>query len=667
MPYASGMAAAFGKKMKKGISGGWLKRVLVGEPRDISGRDVFKSVSLVPVLAWIGLGADGLSSSCYGPEESFKALGGHIALAPLIALACILTIAVICASYSQIIEAFPGGGGGYLVASKLLSPATGAVSGCALLIDYVLTIAISVASGSDALFSMLPPALQPWKLAFSIAVLGLLTLINLRGVKESVLIWTPVFFIFIATHGIAIAYAAFSHFGDFSQAFASSSADLKATSSQLGLLGILALLVHSYSVGAGTYTGIEAVSNGLPILREPRVATGKRTMLYMGVSLAIMVGGLLLAYLLCHVEPKEGMTLNAVLFAKLSSSWAWGGGAFSWAAMLSAAALLFIAAQTGFLDGPRVLANMASDRWFPSRFALLSDRLVAQNGILLMGAASLFVLCAASGSVALLVVLYSINVFITFTLSQAGMVRHWWRERKNVPGWKSKLALNGVGVLMTGFILLTLCFVKFWEGGWITLLATGLLVGAAFMTRSHYRRVQSRLSKLDSLAPALSSSVPSILEDGKAETGTAAIFVNGFNGLGLHTLLGVGRIFPRSFGRYVFVQVGLVDAGNFKGASELERLKAHLEEEAGKYVAETRRQGYEACSFNQIGCDFVQTAEELAGKVRAKYPNAVFFGGQLVFKEESIMDRLLHNYAIFAIQKELYKKGMPLVIMPIKV
>ena len=149
------------------------------------------------MFAWVGLGADGLSSSCYGPEESFKALGGNTHLSLFVALACVITIVAICASYSQIISLFPTGGGGYLVASKLLSPSAGVVSGCALLIDYVLTVTISVASGADALFSLFPDSAQHFKLGFAVAGVVGLTLINLRGVKESVLIWVPIFTVFV--------------------------------------------------------------------------------------------------------------------------------------------------------------------------------------------------------------------------------------------------------------------------------------------------------------------------------------------------------------------------------------------------------------------------------------------------------------------------------------
>ena len=192
----------------------------------------------------------------------------------------------------------------------------------------------------------------------------------------------------------------------------------------------MALLLKSYSMGAGTYTGIEAVSNGLPILREPRVKTGRRTMVYMGVSLALTVAGLLIAYQLYAVEISPDKTLNAVLFEKMTAGWSHpAGSAFVIVTLFSEAALLIIAAQTGFLDGPRVLANMALDRWFPAQFANLSERLVTRNGVLLMGCSGFIMMLATHGSVDLLVIFYSINVFITFSLSQAGMVRHWWQER----------------------------------------------------------------------------------------------------------------------------------------------------------------------------------------------------------------------------------------------
>lgn len=662
-------------RMSTGNRRGWLRSIFVGKARDLSDKTLFHKVSLVAVLAWVGLGADGLSSSCYGPEETFKALGSHAALAPFIALASMATIAIICASYSQIIELFPGGGGGYLVASKLLSPSAGVVSGCALLVDYVLTIAISIASGADALFSVFPASWLAWKLPFAVGSVALLTLLNLRGVKESVLLSVPVFFVFVGTYGFGIGYALVTHLGVLPEVMARIGSDLGNAHSQLGWLGLFLILVRAYSVGAGTYTGIEAVSNGLPILREPRVATGKRTMLYMGISLALTVGGLLLAYLLYRVAPQEGKTLNAVLFETMTASWPVSvARTFVWVAMFSAAALLLIAAQAGFLDGPRVLGNMALDRWFPSRFAMLSDRFVAQNGILLMGGAALLVLLLTRGSVGLLVVLYSINVFITFTLSQIGMVRHWWTERGVAPHWKKKLAVNTVGFFLTAFILVMLSATKFSEGGWITLLVTSVFVATAFLTRRHYRNTSRELARLDELIPAVSTDSTAPVGSPKVNLAvcdptarTAAVFVNGFNGLGVHTVLSITRMFPGVFKNFVFVQIGLVDAGNFKGAGELENLRRHISTDVARYADYIRGQNFYSETVTEVGNDVVETANEVAAEIMKRFPHAVFFGGQLVFAKESRLTRLLHNFTVFTLQRKFFRQGVPFVVVPIRV
>src|ERR1035441_4022708 len=319
--------------------GGKLKTALIGKSRDISDKRIFHKLSLIAFFAWVGLGADGLSSSCYGPEEAFKALNGHIYLSLFVAAASGF---ILSASYSQIIELFPTGGGGYLVASKLLSPTVGVISGSALLIDYVLTITISVASGADALFSLLPASGLHYKLIVEIAGVCLLTLLNLRGAKEAVLPWVPIFIAFVLTHAFVIAYGLGTHLAVFPEVWQRTSVDISVSHHELGWLGMALLVLRAYSMGAGTYTGIEAVSNGLPILREPRVHTGKRTMHYMAISLSVTVAGLLLCYLLYRVAPESGKTLNAVLFERLTASWPHGAAlAFIVVTLASEAALLF--------------------------------------------------------------------------------------------------------------------------------------------------------------------------------------------------------------------------------------------------------------------------------------------------------------------------------------
>jgi len=651
----------------------WLKNIFIGKARSLSDEKIFHKVSLIALFAWVGLGADGLSSSCYGPEAAFLALKQHTFLSVFVALASVLTIVIICLSYSQIIELFPAGGGGYLVASKLLSPRVGVVSGCALIVDYVLTISISIASGADALFSLAPPHWQHWKITFAAGGVVLLTLLNLRGVREAVLIWVPVFFLFLLTHGFAIGYALFTHAGEMPQLVSGVGADVGRTYSEIGFFGMLMVILRAYSLGAGTYTGIEAVSNGLPVLREPRVQTGRRTMLYMGLSLSLTVAGLLVAYLLFHIAPVDGKTLNAVLFEQLSAHWPVAlGKTFIFLALFSAAALLLIAAQAGFLDGPRVMANMALDRWFPVRFATLSDRLVTQNGILLMGGAALFVLVLAHGSVELLVVLYSINVFITFSLSQLGMVRHWWLHRATESHWRKKLFINGIGLTLTGGILISLCVVKFFEGGWVTLVATGALIAATFWVHRHYQQTRAQLRRLDELAhvadtPAPKSQPQSPPRALDPQGRTAVILVNGFNGLGLHTLFAVVRMFPNLYQNFVFAQVGVIDAGNFKGATEVENLRRHVGGEVERYAAYMRARGCPAEARFVIGTDVVEEATGLCADIARQFPNSQVFAGQLVFPNDSFLTRLLHNYTVFALQRRFYREGWPMLILPIRV
>ena len=646
-----------------------VKNLLIGRKRDLTERGLFHKLSLVALLAWVGLGADGVSSSCYGPEEAYRVLLTHPSLAVFIAAMTATTVVIICISYSQIIALFPTGGGGYVVASRLLSPSAGVVSGSALLIDYVLTIVVSVASGMDALFSFLPESWLAWKLAASAAGILFLTVLNLRGVRESVLLLAPVFCLFLATHGFAVLYA----FGSHSRALAALPGDtiqaVHGASAEIGVLGLLALLLRAYSMGAGTYTGIEAVSNGLPILREPRVRTGRRTMVLMAVSLAGMVAGLLVAYLLLGVSPVAGKTLNAVLLERLTAGWpAWLGGGFVKVALVSAAAILFVAAQAGFLDGPRVLASMALDRWMPSRFTALSDRFVTLNGVMIMGGAALVVLLFTRGAVDLLVVLYSINVFITFSLSQLGMVRHWWQVRHEEPRWAPRLAVNAMGLGLTSFILVTLVMLKFHGGGWVTLLMTTALVAAAYAVRRHYDGVRIQLANLNSIVEAAELPAPAgSREFAPTSKRTAVVLVNGFNGLGLHTLFGAVRLFGGGFRRMVFVQIGVVDAGNFKGTDEIERLQAHIKQEAQRYVNFVQARGGEAEAVTAIGHEVLDELGKLVPDLVARYSNLIFFTGQLVFERETIFTRWLHNYTAFALQRRLFLQGLPCAIVPIRV
>src|SRR5262245_17937335 len=425
---------------------------------------IFHHVSLAAFLAWVGLGADGLSSSAYGPEEAFRALGSHAYLAVFLALMIAATVLIISACYSKVIELFLGGGGGYLVATKLLGPRFGVVSGCALIFDYVLTISTSVASGVDQIFSFLPIGWGPYRFIFKMLVLGALVLLNLRGVKESVQVLVPIFLIFVGTHFLMVILAIGEHLFALPQIYIGAIGEARTTATEIGGLATLFIVLRAYSLGAGAYTGIEAVSNGVQILREPKVPNAKRTMAYMAVSLAVMASGIILGYLLTDARPTPGRVMNAILAEKTFGRWAVGGVAIGPALVVltlaAAGSILFVAAQTGFLDGPRILANMAVDNWVPRRFAQLSDRLVTNNGVVLMGIAAAATLMYTRGSVSSLLVMYAINVFVTFSLTLIGMTRHWWQERKRDREWKKGIALQGFGAILCVSILIITIYEK---------------------------------------------------------------------------------------------------------------------------------------------------------------------------------------------------------------
>jgi amino acid transporter len=542
------------------------------------------------------------------------------------------------------------------------------LSGCALLIDYVLTIALSVSSGTDAMFSFLPGSWQVTKLPFAFLVLIILILLNLRGIKESVASLVPIFAVFIITHVILIVYAILTHASNIPSVATNTISDIHSVTSGVGIVGLFLIIVHSYSMGAGTYTGIEAVSNAVPVMREPRVQTAKRTMRLMAISLAFMAAGLMFGYILYNVTYEPGKTLNAVLFEHATKSWGPIGNYFVIITLISEAGLLFVAAQTGFLDGPRVLANMALDRWVPTKFATLSDRFVTQNGILIMGISALVMVFTTSGSVDKLVVLYSIAVFITFILSQAGMVRHWWKVKSEAAHWKRKLFINGVGLIMTAMILVFVTMVKLNEGGWMTLLIIAVFAGVVITIRHHYNETGKFIKELNLNSPKFAEIIRNDTPDNfNMENKTAVLLVNGFNGLGMRALSSIFKLFGGIYKNFVFVQIGVTDAGVFKGADEIKKLQTMINRDAEEYVKLLSSYGYHAESFTSIGTDVVYEVAKLAPDILKKYPNAVFFGGQIVFPHDSLFTRWLHNYTVFASQRKLYAECIPFVVLPITV
>ncbi|HUL68308.1 MAG TPA: APC family permease [Burkholderiaceae bacterium] len=648
-----------------------IRERILGRPRDPLSVQARHSMALVAFLAWVGLGADGLSSSCYGPEEAFRALGVHTHFGLYLAIATALTVFVVSFAYNQIIELFPNGGGGYRIASDLLGPHSGLVAGSALIVDYVLTIAISVAAGVDALFSLLPPKWGSAKLEIALLLIAILLVLNLRGAKESIRVLLPIFMGFFTTHVLLIVVGVGERFAAVPTLVPDTVHETFSLAGETSWFFVAALFLRAYSLGGGTYTGIEAVSNNVQTLKEPRVETGKLTMFYMALSLSFMAGGILLLYLVRNAAPVEGQTLNAVVFSDVLVTLGFEGtqNVVALTVVLAfEAGLLFVAANTGFLGGPSVLANMAADSWLPHQFRYLSSRLVTQNGLIVMGIAAAAVLGITRGEVSVLVVLYSINVFITFTLALAGLTRHWWRRRRDMDRrrWLARMGLSLLGLSICAGILGVTIVAKFFDGGWLTLGITALVIWLCIVIRKHYDAVKVRIKALDAQFESIPFGSQTATPPLAPNEPTAVFLVGSSKGGGMHALLRVQRMFPGLYRNFIFINARAVDAQSYGGAERLAALKIEANSALSFFVNQCRSNGLAATSYLVFGTDAVEELVKLAERVQKEFPQAVFFTSKIVFDDENWLTQQLHNQAALVIQRRLSLQGQPMVILPLK-
>lgn len=643
-----------------------LRKLVLGSPQNPFNPETFRHIALVAFLAWVGLGADGLSSSCYGPEEAYIALGADTHLALYIALAVAVTVFIISLGYNQVIELFPSGGGGYKVATQLLNPYAGLVSGAALIVDYVLTISVSIASCVDSLFSLLPLWILHYKLEAEILLVVLLIFLNLRGMKESIKILLPIFLGFVTIHIALIIYGISPHLHAMGQLIPDTVHQTQHLAKLVGWGAVSSLLLHSYSLGSSTYTGLEAVSNNVNRLADPRVRTGKWTMFYMAISLSFTAGGIILLYLLWHAAPVAGQTLNAVVFHKILGD-SRAGHVLLITTLAFEAGLLLLGANTGFLGGPAVLANMSKDSWLPNRFRHLSSRLVIQNGVIVFGVAAILILLWTRGHISLLAVLYSINVFITFTLSLLGLCVYWARKRSAASArWRWRLVFSIFGFMITCSILFITIYAKFTEGGWVTLLITSAVIVVCIMIKKHYNMVGKKLAELDKqMLPPLKDKVP-LAKPLDPQAPTAIFFIGKDRSVNMHTLLWVLRMFPDHFKNFIFLSAGAVDIESFSGQEALEEMKEHVDESLHYFVTYCQQYGLAAAAFSVYGTDVVDQLITLAKKVGDEFPNSIFFATKLIFEHDNWITRMLHNETPMMLQRRLHLQGKQFVILPMK-
>ncbi|MCL5037119.1 MAG: APC family permease [Chloroflexi bacterium] len=471
------------------------KRFLFGSPieSELEGEERLDNPQALAVLS-----SDALSSVAYGTEEIMRVLilcgTALLALTLPLSLAIVVLIGIVVISYQQTIRAYPSGGGSYIVASENLGRLPGLTAAAALMIDYVLTVAVSSAAGVNALTSAFPN-LFAHRVEITLAVIVLIALINLRGIRQSGNMLSIPTYIFIVSMLVMIGIGVFSYFTG--RAPHAVPYPMETMPQALTLF----LLLSAFSQGCSAMTGIEAVSNGIKVFKSPESKNARKVLIWMGVLLAVMFFGVsfLATRLGVTPDPREQETIVSQM-ARLII----GGGPFYYLIQFSTAIILLLAMNTSYADFPRLSSILAKDRFAPSQFAFRGERLAFNYGIIALTGISMLLVWVFHGSVNALIPLYAVGVFTAFTLSQAGMVVHWWRERGEK--WKVSMIINGVGALTTGIVTLVIAVTKFSHGAWMVLIAIPLVISVFLAIHRHYEL----LAKETAFKPEELSSTPNI-------------------------------------------------------------------------------------------------------------------------------------------------------------
>ena len=466
---------------------------LIGRPlrsRDATHEEIGSTEGLA------ALSLDALSSVAYGPEAIALVLvtAGAAALHYLlpISLAIVGLLAILVLSYSQVIEAYPNGGGAYAVARENLGTTVSQVAAAALVVDYILTVAISISAGVEALSSAFPVLLRG-TLPLCLLILAVITLMNLRGVGDSARAFLLPTIMFIVGLMALLAWG-FVH------------PALPVTHLPLPPARPVPLffLLTAFAAGCTALTGVEAIANGVPLFREPRVVRAKRTEWLLGGILGLMLLGLAILTIRFGVLPGGHQTmLSRVMTAAVGRSWAY------YVVSLAITAVLGLAANTSFGGLPLLASVLARDQYLPHVFAMRGDRLVFSPGIWVLAGAAALLLIASGGNTQALIPLFAIGVFTGFTLSQTGMVVHWWHRRP--PNWKVRISLNGLGALATGVATLLFVGTKFLEGAWVVVVAVPLLVWMFRRVHRHYTQVDAVLEPGQQPAPVVAKVRPVVV------------------------------------------------------------------------------------------------------------------------------------------------------------
>lgn len=466
-----------------------IRAVLVGRPISLH-QELTERLSVFTGLAVFA--SDNISSSAYATEEIMRVLvlagAGALALTMPITVGIVIVLAIVVTSYQQTVAAYPHGGGSYIVAKDNLGTRPGLVAAGALLTDYVLTVAVSIAAGVAALTSIVPE-LFPYRVELGISLIVLIAAVNLRGIRESGAVFAiPTYVYMISIFGL-LAVGFFRFLTGTMPDYDAPAAWLTAEAAEP--LGVL-LILRAFSSGSVALTGVEAVSNGVPAFKPPEPRHAQTVLILMGTSFALIFLGM--SFLASQLGILPDPTEHETVISQVTRTFVGAGTPFHYLVQVSTAVILILAANTAFADFPRLSSILARDGFLPRVFSFRGDRLAFSYGIIVLAAIAVLLVAVFGGSVTSLIPLYTVGVFVAFTLSQSGMVRRWWRLRQQEPGWRRRAMINGIGAVTTGIVAIEVGASKFALGAWIVLILIPVLVALMLFIHRQYRSVADKLA-----------------------------------------------------------------------------------------------------------------------------------------------------------------------------
>lgn len=437
--------------------------------------------------------SDNISSSAYATEEIMRVLAlagaGTLVLTMPITIGIVIVLAIVVTSYRQTIAAYPSGGGSYIVASDNLGTLPGLTAAAALLTDYVLTVAVSVAAGVLALTSIVPE-LFDLRVAIGVGIVIVIAMVNLRGIRESGLVFSIPTYVYLVSILGVLAIGLFRFASGTMPVYHAPAAWLTAAQAAqpLGLL----LILRAFASGSVALTGVEAVSNGVPAFKPPETRNAQRVIVLMGSFFGLIFLGM--SFLVGQLGILPDPTEQETVMSQLTRTFVGAGTPFHYLVQVATAVLLVLAANTSFADFPRLSSILARDGFLPRTFQFRGDRLAFNSGIVVLAVVSILLIVAFGGSVDALIPLYTVGVFVAFTLSQAGMVRRWLRLRLEERGWQRRALINGIGAVTTGIVAVEVAASKFALGAWVVLLLIPILIAGMLFIRRQYRSTSLQLA-----------------------------------------------------------------------------------------------------------------------------------------------------------------------------